>query len=242
MAEIILKATTRPPAGHPTRSPPSQRWPDPRRGVRPRRRPDPADGRSGASCAPPSSPSRASTPSSTSRSRASRPPPSLKEHAAPPRAPQRPPRRLHPRRPEQDRRGRGRRPPRGRGQAVADDNGVVDQILTSLLIIAKPADIPSGLTIDISGLEIGSTSASATSCCPTGVTTDVDPEESVVRPATRCRTPRPARATRARPSKGPRTEGAAPARPATARAATPGATRPTAATRASHPLLFGRRG
>ena len=63
---------------------------------------------------------------------------------------------------------------------VADENGVVDQVLTSLMIIAKPADIPSGLTIDISGLEIGNAMRVGDIALPAGVTTSVDPEEAVV--------------------------------------------------------------
>ena len=68
----------------------------------------------------------------------------------------------------------------GEAKRVADDNGVVDQVLTSLLIIAKPADIPSGLTIDISGLEIGSAMRVGDIVLPAGVTTSVDAEEAVV--------------------------------------------------------------
>ena len=68
----------------------------------------------------------------------------------------------------------------GEAKRVADDNGVVDQVLTSLLIIAKPADIPSGLEIDISGLEIGSALRVGDIALPVGVSTAVDPEEVVV--------------------------------------------------------------
>jgi large subunit ribosomal protein L25 len=68
----------------------------------------------------------------------------------------------------------------GDAKRVADDNGVVDQVLTSLLIIAKPADIPAGLTVDISGLEIGSALRVSDIALPDGVTTAVDPEEAVV--------------------------------------------------------------
>ena len=68
----------------------------------------------------------------------------------------------------------------GEAKHVADENGVVDQVLTSLLITAKPADIPSGLTIDVSGLEIGSALRVGDIVLPAGVTTSVDPEEAVV--------------------------------------------------------------
>lgn len=59
----------------------------------------------------------------------------------------------------------------GEAKHVADDDGVVDQVLTSLLITAKPADIPTGLTINISGLEIGSALRVSDIVLPAGVTT-----------------------------------------------------------------------
>lgn len=68
----------------------------------------------------------------------------------------------------------------GEAEAVARGGGVVDQVLTSLLITAKPADIPSELTVDISGLEIGSALRVSDIVLPAGVTTSVDPEEAVV--------------------------------------------------------------
>src|SRR4051794_33921340 len=68
----------------------------------------------------------------------------------------------------------------GEAEAVQNENGVIDQILTSLLIVAKPDDIPSGLTVDISGLEIGHNIHVSDIVLPSGVTTNVDPEESVV--------------------------------------------------------------
>src|SRR3954453_11245047 len=68
----------------------------------------------------------------------------------------------------------------GEAEAVQNENGVVDQVLTSLLIVAKPDDIPSGLTVDISGLEIGHNIHVSDIVLPDGVTTNVDPEESVV--------------------------------------------------------------
>jgi large subunit ribosomal protein L25 len=68
----------------------------------------------------------------------------------------------------------------GEAEAVTRGEGVVDQVLTSLLIVARPSDIPSGLTIDISGLEIGSALRVSDIVLPAGVTTPVDPEEAVV--------------------------------------------------------------
>lgn len=68
----------------------------------------------------------------------------------------------------------------GEARKVADENGVVDQQLTALLITAKPADIPSQLVVDISDLEIGTNIRVSDIVLPAGVITSVDPEESVV--------------------------------------------------------------
>ena len=68
----------------------------------------------------------------------------------------------------------------GEAEAVTRDDGVVDQVLTSLLITAKPDDIPSGLTIDITSLEIGSALRVSDIALPAGVTTSVDPDDAVV--------------------------------------------------------------
>jgi large subunit ribosomal protein L25 len=68
----------------------------------------------------------------------------------------------------------------GEAEEVARENGVVDQTMTSLLITAKPNDIPAGLTIDISTLEIGHSLHVRDIVLPSGVTTSVDPEETVV--------------------------------------------------------------
>jgi len=68
----------------------------------------------------------------------------------------------------------------GEAESVNREGGVVDQVLQSLLITAKPADIPSGLTIDISGLTIGDARRVGDIVLPEGVTTHVDPEDPVV--------------------------------------------------------------
>ena len=68
----------------------------------------------------------------------------------------------------------------GEAEAVTRGNGVVDQTLTALLIVAKPGDIPSQLTVDITNLEIGSAMRVSDITLPAGVTTPVDPEEAVV--------------------------------------------------------------
>jgi large subunit ribosomal protein L25 len=68
----------------------------------------------------------------------------------------------------------------GEAEAVAREGGVVDQVLTSLLITSKPDDIPAGLSIDISDLVIGSSLRVSDIVLPAGVTTSVDPEDTVV--------------------------------------------------------------
>ncbi len=68
----------------------------------------------------------------------------------------------------------------GEAELISREGGVVDQMLTALLITAKPNDIPSGLTVDISGLEIGQALRVSDIQLPPGVTTSVDPEEAVV--------------------------------------------------------------
>ncbi len=68
----------------------------------------------------------------------------------------------------------------GEAELVTRENGVVDQMLTALLITAKPADIPASLSVDISGLEIGHALRVSDITLPAGVTTSVDPDEAVV--------------------------------------------------------------
>ena len=68
----------------------------------------------------------------------------------------------------------------GEAELVTREGGVVDQVLQSLLITAKPADIPAGLSIDISGLEIGEALRVSDIVLPEGVTTSVDGDDPVV--------------------------------------------------------------
>jgi large subunit ribosomal protein L25 len=58
--------------------------------------------------------------------------------------------------------------------------GVVDQQLFALHIEAKPQDIPGGIELDISALEIGDHLRVSDLTLPAGVTTGVDPETLVV--------------------------------------------------------------
>lgn len=68
----------------------------------------------------------------------------------------------------------------GDADLVSREGGVVDQVLQALLITAKPADIPSGLTIDITGLQIGEALRVSDIALPAGVTTHVDGDDPVV--------------------------------------------------------------
>jgi large subunit ribosomal protein L25 len=68
----------------------------------------------------------------------------------------------------------------GEAEAVAREGGVIDQTLTALAIHAKPSDIPAGLSVDISDLEIGGSKHVSDILLPEGVTTSVEPEETVV--------------------------------------------------------------
>ena len=60
------------------------------------------------------------------------------------------------------------------------DGATIEQQMHSLTINSKPGNIPNELAVDISGLEVGSTIRVSDLTLPEGVTTDVDPEETVV--------------------------------------------------------------
>lgn len=67
----------------------------------------------------------------------------------------------------------------GEAEAVGRENGMVDHMLFSLAVQAKPADIPNELTIDISEMGIGDTLRVGDLAMPSGVSTEVDPDEAV---------------------------------------------------------------
>lgn len=67
----------------------------------------------------------------------------------------------------------------GDAEKVTREQGVVEQILNALLVTGKPADIPGHIAVDVSDLEIGQTITVAELELPAGLTTDVDPEETV---------------------------------------------------------------
>ena len=67
----------------------------------------------------------------------------------------------------------------GEAEAVEREDGMVDHVLFTLSVNAKPADIPNEIIVDISALEIGDSIRVSDLALPSGVTTDVDPEEAV---------------------------------------------------------------
>jgi large subunit ribosomal protein L25 len=68
----------------------------------------------------------------------------------------------------------------GESKAVHDANGTIDQQLFTLSVNSTPGNIPNELTVDVSGLGIGDSIRVGDLQLPSGVTTDVDPDEAVV--------------------------------------------------------------
>ena len=68
----------------------------------------------------------------------------------------------------------------GEAQEVERADGLVEQQVFTLLVNAKPGDIPNAIEVDISELSIGEVIRASDLKLPAGVTTDVDPEEPVV--------------------------------------------------------------
>ena len=68
----------------------------------------------------------------------------------------------------------------GEALEVERADGLVEQSLHSLLVDAKPGDIPNAIEVDISELSIGEAIRVADLKLPAGATTEVDPEEIVV--------------------------------------------------------------
>lgn len=67
----------------------------------------------------------------------------------------------------------------GDARKVTDENGMVDQTLFALTVLASPASIPNELSVDISELEINDAVRVEDIALPSGVRTEVDPEEAV---------------------------------------------------------------
>ena len=68
----------------------------------------------------------------------------------------------------------------GEAAEVNRGDGMVEQQLFVLAVNARPADIPSAIDVDISGLAIGESIRVGTLTLPPGVATDADPESAVV--------------------------------------------------------------
>jgi len=68
----------------------------------------------------------------------------------------------------------------GEAEAVERENGTVDHVLFALAVSAKPADIPNEITVDISAMDMGDHIRVSDLSLPSGVSTDLDPEELVV--------------------------------------------------------------
>ena len=68
----------------------------------------------------------------------------------------------------------------GEPTALHNEDGIVEQQVFSLTIKAKPLDIPGNVEVDISGLTIGDAIRVGDLKLPSGVETEVDPEEPVV--------------------------------------------------------------
>ncbi len=68
----------------------------------------------------------------------------------------------------------------GEAQEVERADGLVEQQLFSLVVHAKPGDIPNAIEVDISSLSIGETIRVGDIQLPPGVTTEVDPDDTVV--------------------------------------------------------------
>jgi large subunit ribosomal protein L25 len=67
----------------------------------------------------------------------------------------------------------------GEASEVTSGGGTLDQQLFNLTVTAKPGDIPSAITVEVSGMTIGDSVRVGDLTLPSGVTTDVDPEEAV---------------------------------------------------------------
>jgi len=68
----------------------------------------------------------------------------------------------------------------GEALDVERADGLVEQQLFSLVVHAKPGDIPNAIEVDISSLSIGEAIRVGDLKLAEGVTTEVDPEETVV--------------------------------------------------------------
>ncbi|HEX6596167.1 MAG TPA: 50S ribosomal protein L25 [Acidimicrobiales bacterium] len=68
----------------------------------------------------------------------------------------------------------------GEAEEVSRSDGVIEQQLFSLAVQSTPGNIPPHLDVDISGMAVGDTLRVGELKLPSGVTTELDPEEPVV--------------------------------------------------------------
>jgi large subunit ribosomal protein L25 len=68
----------------------------------------------------------------------------------------------------------------GEAEEVTRNDGLVEQMMFTLTVKAKPGSIPNELEVDISSLTIGDAIRVSDLALPDGVETDVDPEEPLV--------------------------------------------------------------
>jgi len=68
----------------------------------------------------------------------------------------------------------------GEPKQVLSEGGVIEHQLSTLSVLTTPRDIPTHLTVDISGLAIGDVIRVGDLTLPRGARTDVDPEAPVV--------------------------------------------------------------
>jgi large subunit ribosomal protein L25 len=68
----------------------------------------------------------------------------------------------------------------GEAKAVEQERGVVEQILTTLSVLATPASIPPSIEIDISALSVGDAIRVRDLPLSPGVRTEIDPDDLVV--------------------------------------------------------------
>ncbi len=68
----------------------------------------------------------------------------------------------------------------GEAEDVLREGGVVEQVLQSLTLHMLPGSIPDAVEVDVSGLQLGESIRVADLRLPAGVTTEQDPESTVV--------------------------------------------------------------
>jgi large subunit ribosomal protein L25 len=68
----------------------------------------------------------------------------------------------------------------GEAEEALKEGAVIDQMLTTLSVAAMPANIPNELTVDVSSLAVGDAIRVGDLTLPSGVTTEVDPEDPIV--------------------------------------------------------------